>query len=134
MLSLSLRSTGLYAFEHALLHYKQGSRFDFAFAMLHADHAIELLLKAKASEFPDIQLIKKNGKSLGFYDVIVKLKSKGIVIPEEANLGKFHELRNPVQHIGEFVDRKAIATLLATLAFPFLERFTRQELGVDLRR
>lgn len=125
--------TGTLAFEHALFHYDHGSPFDYLLSILHADHAVELFLKARAARFDDVEMVNRTGKSLSFWQALRACTDRGVKIPEAAKLGTFHDLRNPIQHIGE-VDEETATSLLGTVALPFLERFARAELNVDIER
>lgn len=118
--------------EHGLWHFlRSDTTTDMKFALLHVDQAIELLLKEKVRQ--SSQSIYRNPKETitiwGAYDI---LENKiGCKIPEKPNLELLHEERNNIQH--KYANPSAEdAAFHVEHAMKFIERFTKDELGLTL--
>lgn len=118
--------------EHGLWHYlRSETTTDMKFALLHIDQSIELLLKERVRKSGNS--IYKNPKETitiwGAYDI---LESKvGCKFPEKPNLELLHEERNSIQH--KYSNPSAEdAAFHVERAMEFIERFTRDELGLLL--
>src|SRR6266478_5714068 len=117
--------------EHGLWHFlRSDTTTDMKFALLHIDQAIELLLK---------ELVRKGGKSIyknpketisiwGAYEI---LENENCRFPEKPDLELLHEERNNIQH--KYANPNAEdAAFHVEHAMKFINRFVRDELGLDL--
>jgi hypothetical protein len=101
------------------------------FAFLHVDQGIELLLKEKVRQGG--HSIYRNPKETitiwGAYEI---LENKlGCKVPEKPDLELLHEERNNIQH--KYANPSAEdAAFHVEQAMKFLERFSRDELGLAL--
>jgi hypothetical protein len=130
-LSPLLRSA-LEVLEHGLWHFlRSDTTTDMKFALLHVDQAVELLLKER------VRLgghsIYRNPKETitiwGAYDILEN--QVGCRIPEKPDLELLHEERNNIQH--KYSNPSAEdAAFHVERAMKFIDRFTRDELGVSL--
>jgi hypothetical protein len=118
--------------EHGLWHFlRSDTTTDMKFALLHVDQAIELLLKEKVRQGG--HSIYRNPKETitiwGAYEI---LESKiGCKIPEKPDLELLHEERNNIQH--KYANPSAQdAAFHVERAMKFIERFSRDELGLAL--
>jgi hypothetical protein len=118
--------------EHGLWHFlRSDTSTDMKFALLHVDQAIELLLKEKVRQGG--HSIYKNPKETitiwGAYEILEsKINCK---IPEKPNLELLHEERNNIQH--KYANPSPEdAAFHVEHAMKFIERFTRDELGLAL--
>ena len=118
--------------EHGLWHFlRSDTTTDMKFALLHIDQAIELLLKEKVRQAG--HSIYKNPKETitiwGAYDILEsKLNCK---FPEKPDLELLHEERNNIQH--KYANPSADdAAFHVERAMKFIQRFTRDELGLTL--
>jgi hypothetical protein len=118
--------------EHGLWHFlRSNTSTDMKFALLHVDQSIELLLKERVRRGG--QSIYKNPKETisiwGAYDILDgKLNCK---IPEKPDLELLHEERNNIQHKYANPSPEDAAFHVEN-AVKFVERFAREELGLDL--
>jgi len=101
------------------------------FALLHIDQSIELFLKERVRQSG--HSIYKNPKDAisiwGAYEI---LETKaGCKFPEKPNLELLHEERNNIQHKYSNPDADDAAFHVES-AMKFIERFTRDELGLAL--
>lgn len=118
--------------EHGLWHFlRSDTTTDMKFALLHIDQSIELLLKERVRKSGNS--IYKNPKETisiwGAYDI---LENKvGCKFPEKPDLELLHEERNNIQHKYSNPD-PADAAFQVESAMKFIERFTRDELGLAL--
>jgi hypothetical protein len=131
-LSPLLRSA-LEVLEHGLWHYfRSSNKADMKFALLHVDQSIELLLKER---------VRSGGKSIyvpGKKDTISVWKAYEILehelhlaIPEKPDLEILHEERNNIQH--KFANPSPEdAAFHVDKAMRFVDRFSRDELGLDI--
>jgi hypothetical protein len=118
--------------EHGLWHFlRSETTIDMKFALLHIDQSIELLLKERVRKSGNS--IYKNPKETitlyGAYDI---LEGKvGCKIPEKPDLELLHEERNNIQH--KYANPGAEdAAFHVENAMKFIDRFTRDELGLVL--
>ncbi len=118
--------------EHGLFHFfRSTTSLDMKFALLHIDQAVELLLKERVRSGG--HSIYKNPKETisvhGAYEILLNtMKCK---IPEKADLELLHEERNNIQH--KYANPSPEdAGFHVEKAMAFVERFTREELGIDL--
>lgn len=118
--------------EHGLWHFlRSNTSTDMKFALLHVDQAIELLLKERVRRGG--QSIYKNPKETisiwGAYEILDnKLNCK---IPEKPDLELLHEERNNIQHRYANPSSEDAAFHVEN-AVKFIDRFTKDELGLDL--
>ena len=120
---------------HGLHHYfRSNTTMDMKFALLHADQAIELLLKER---------VRAGGKSIhkannpketisiwGAYDILTKELS--VAIPEKPDLELLHEERNDIQHRYANPSSEDAAFHIAN-AMMFIRRFVKDELSLDIK-
>lgn len=125
-------TSGLELLEHAIKHLRQGSPQDMKFAVTHADNAMELVLK-EIARCNGIRIIDKKGQSIGYYDCINRLQSKGISIPELPDIDLLHTERNSIYHLGSQPDKKRAEWLVFDIALSFIKRICKDELGYDIR-
>jgi hypothetical protein len=118
--------------EHGLWHFlRSETSTDMKFALLHIDQAIELLLKERVRKSGNS--IYKNPKETitlyGAYDILEnKVKC---VFPEKPDLELLHEERNNIQH--KYANpTPEDAAFHVESAMNFIDRFTRDELGLAL--
>jgi len=101
------------------------------FALLHIDQSIELLLKERVRKGG--HSIYKNPKETisiwGAYDILEN--KEGCKFPEKPDLELLHEERNNIQHKYSNPSAEDAAFQVAS-AMKFIERFTRDELGLVL--
>lgn len=118
--------------EHGLWHFlRSSSTTDMKFALLHVDQAIELLLKERVRKGG--HSVYKNPKETitiwGAYEILEnKLNCK---FPEKPDLELLHEERNNIQHKNANPSADDAAFYIER-AMKFIERFTRDELGLVL--
>jgi hypothetical protein len=118
--------------EHGLWHFlRSNTSTDMKFALLHVDQAIELMLKERVRRGG--QSIYKNPKETisiwGAYEILdSKLNCK---IPEKPDLELLHEERNSIQHKYANPSPEDAAFHVEN-AIKFIDRFARDELGLDL--
>ena len=70
------------SFEHGLLHYLEGTELGRKFALLHIDHAIELILKEKVVRTGQ-SIYRKDGKTITVHEAYAALVN--IPIPEKTS-------------------------------------------------
>ena len=120
-------TSSLEILEHAIEHLREGTTKDTRFAVLHADNAVELLLK-EIARTKRIRLIDKKGRSIDYYECIDKLQEQGVPIPELPDIDLLHAERNSVYHLGAQPDKKKAEWLVYDVASNFVERICRDEL------
>lgn len=120
----------LESFEHGVFHYLDGTETSRKFALLHVDHAIELILKEKVAQTGQ-SIFRKDGKTIGVHEAYSALASKGVSIPEKPRLEDLHDFRNIVQHKGLTPDHHT-TEFYVTEAYRFMERFLSEEMGMAL--
>jgi hypothetical protein len=130
-LSPLLRSA-IEVLEHGLWHFlRSTTSIDMKFALLHVDQAIELLLKERVRS-AGISIYKTPKETIsvyGAYDIL--LNQLGCKIPEKADLELLHEERNNIQH--KYANPSPEdAAFHVERAMGFIERFARDELGVEI--
>jgi len=126
-----LLTSGLELLDHAIKHLRQGSPQDLKFAVTHADNAVELILK-EISRCNKIRIIDKKGQSIGYYDCINRLQSRGISIPEIPDIDLLHTERNSIYHLGSQPDQKSAEWLVFDVALTFIKRICSDELRFDI--
>lgn len=119
----------LESFEHGVLHYLDESEIGRKFALLHIDHAIELVLKEKVARIGK-SIFRKDGKTISVHEAYQALSE--ISIPEQPRLEDLHDFRNIVQHKGLTPDEHT-TEFYVTEAYTFLKRFLRDELGIPVQ-
>jgi len=124
-------SSGLELLEHGIKHLRKGSSQDVRFAVIHADNAMELVLK-EIARAKGIRIIDKKGQSVGYYDCINKLQSKGVLIPELPDIDLLHTERNSIYHLGSQPDKKQAEWLVFDVALSSIRRICSDELGYDI--
>jgi hypothetical protein len=118
------------SFEHGLEHYLDGSTKSRKFALLHIDHAIELLLKEKVVQ-QGKTIYKSNGTTLNLHEAFGSLKS--VEIPERPRLEELHDLRNVIQHKGLTPDSGS-TQFYVEVAYNFVRRFLEEELSTPIEQ
>jgi len=123
----------LESLEHALDHYLLNTPRDRKFAILHADQAVELILKEKVRSM-GVSIYRKDGKtSIGLQESRDMLTKKQVAIPEINNLEMLHDERNKIQHLNSSPDAK-LTDFYIEQAVKFMMRFLTQDLGLDLNK
>jgi uncharacterized protein YutE (UPF0331/DUF86 family) len=117
--------------EHAIEHLKTKSPRDMRLAVLHADNALELLLKELA-RLNGIRLIDKKGHSISYYDCVDKLEEKGIKIPGLPDIDILHDERNAIYHLGSQPDEKKTDWLVYKVALNLFNRICLDEFKYDI--
>jgi hypothetical protein len=120
----------LESFEHGVFHYLDGTELSRKFALLHIDHAIELILKEKVAQTGQ-SIFRKDGKTIGIHEAYSALESKNVTILEKPRLEDLHDFRNIVQHKGLTPDEHT-TEFYVTEAYRFMKRFLTEELGIRL--
>jgi uncharacterized protein YutE (UPF0331/DUF86 family) len=118
--------------EHAIEHLEAKSPRDMRLAILHADNALELLLKELA-RLNGIRLIDKKGHSISYYDCVDKLEEKGIKIPGLPDVDILHDERNAIYHLGSQPDDKKMEWLVYKVALNLFNRICLDEFKYDIR-
>ena len=117
--------------EHAIEHLKIRTEKDRGFAVLHADNAVELILKELA-RLKGIRIISKKGDSLRYYECIDQLLQSGLKIPELSSIDLLHTERNHIYHIGGKPDAAKAEWLVYDVALNFVRRICKEELNFDI--
>lgn len=117
--------------QHAVEHLKKGTEKDRGFAVLHADNAVELMLKELARS-KGIRVINKKGYSLDYYECIDQLIELGLKIPELPSIDLLHTERNNTYHLGNKPDKNKTEWLVYDVALSFLRRTCLSELEYDI--
>ena len=102
------------SFEHGLQHFLEDTEISRKFALLHVDHAIELMIKEKIVQ-QGMSIYKGEGKTIGFFEALGKFDETRV--PERPRIEELRDFRNTVQHKGltpdyyttEFYVREAIS-------------------------
>jgi uncharacterized protein YutE (UPF0331/DUF86 family) len=118
----------LESFEHGVLHYLEGNELGRKFALLHIDHAVELILKEKVARIGK-SIFRKDGKTISIHKAYESLMN--VEIPEKPRLEDLHDFRNIVQHKGLTPDPQT-TEFYVTEAYSFLKRFLLDELGITV--
>jgi len=126
-------TSGLELLEHGIKHLRLGSNQDLKFAVMHADNCVELVLK-EISRYKGIRIIDKKGQSIGYYDCVNELQSKGVLIPELPDIDLLHTERNSIYHLGSQPDKKKAEWLVFGVALGFAKRICKDVLGYDITR
>lgn len=127
-----LRSS-LEVMEHAIEHLINETDRDAKLAVLHADNAVELILK-ELVRFKRMRLIDRRGISISYYDCIDKLLEEGISIPELPDIDLLHTERNSIYHLGTQPDQEKSAWLIYDVGLKFLRRVCESERARALKR
>lgn len=117
--------------EHAIEHLRMQTEKDRGFAVLHADNAVELMLKEIARS-KGIRVINKKGYSLDYYECIDQLVQSGLKIPELSSIDLLHTERNNTYHLGSKPDESKTEWLVYDVALSFIRRVCREELDYDV--
>jgi len=118
--------------KHAIEHLEMGKSRDLRFAILHADNAIELLLKELA-RYNGIRLMDRAGRSLGYYECVDKLEAKGIKIPNLPDIDILHTERNSIYHLGSQPDKEKTEWLVYNVALNLAMNICKEKFDYDLR-
>lgn len=124
-------TSSLELLEHAIEHLKFGVPRDLRLAVLHADNAIELLLKELA-RFNGIRLMNKHGRSVSYYECIERLEKKGIKIPGLPDIDILHTERNSIHHIGSQPDKKKAEWLVYEVALNLATRICSDKFDYNI--
>jgi uncharacterized protein YutE (UPF0331/DUF86 family) len=124
-------TNGLEIMEHAIEHLKTKSPRDMRLAVLHADNALELLLKELA-RIKGIRLIDKKGHPISYYACVDKLEEKGIKIPGLPDIDILHDERNAIYHLGSQPDEKKTEWLVYKVALNLFSRICLDEFKYDI--
>lgn len=119
--------------EHAIEHLTMRTDRDTRFAVLHADNAVELVLK-EIVRFKGIRLIDKKGRPISYYNCVDELLESGASIPELPDIDLLHTERNSIYHLGSQPDQKKGEWLVYDVALNFIRRICKDELGCDITR
>lgn len=117
------------SFRHGLEHYFDETERSRKFALLHIDHAIELILKEKVIDLGK-SIYKADGKTLTIHEALRSVE-KEVSIPELPRLEELHDLRNVIQHKGVLPD-KTTTDFYIRVAYNFTKRFIKSEFGLGL--
>jgi len=128
-----LLRNALDSLEHALDHYDLNTDRDRKFAILHADQAVELILKEKVRREKVSIYTKDKRTSIGLHEALTILSQKGVVIPESADLEMLHDERNRIQHHNSTPDVETTTFHIENVVL-FMMRFLSADLGLDLRK
>ena len=121
-------TAGLEVMEHAMEHLQIGTEKNMKFAVLHADNAVELILK-ELVRFKRLRLINAKGQSISYYECVDELLIKGVSIPELPDIDLLHTERNSIYHLGSQPDKKKAEWLVYDVALNFVKRVCRDELN-----
>jgi hypothetical protein len=109
---------------------------------LHTVHAVELLLKARLEKIdPDLILrdqSKRPGNddsvTLGFDQLVAKLGDQGVLldVQDVSDLAALRKFRNRIEHRRLRANRSDVEDFVGQ-AMRFLDRFTRDELNLNIR-
>lgn len=114
-------------FRHALHHADANSEFDRKVAIVHIDHAIDLILKEKLERL-NLPIYGNNGRARFMRDMIEELIQSGVPVPEQQAILDLHALRNDLQHVGtRFLDENTRQFHMRS-GDVFLRRFLPTEL------
>jgi hypothetical protein len=116
------------SFEHGVLHFLDGTDLGRKFALLHIDHAIELILQEKVARIGH-SIYRKDGKTIGVHEAYAVLQN--VAIPEQPRLEDLHDFRNIVQHKGLTPDALTTEFYVGE-AYRFIKRFLNDELSVTI--
>lgn len=119
----------LESFEHGLEHYVDGTSKSRKFALLHLDHAVELLLKEKCVRLGK-SIYKNDRSTLSIHEAFNSIKKENVIIEEQPILEELHDLRNTIQHKG-LVPDEFTADFHVHNCYRFVKRFTSKELELD---
>jgi len=119
--------------EHALDHYDLNTDRDRKFAILHADQAVELILKEKVRREKESIYKKDKKTSIGLHEALSILSQKGVLVPESSDLEMLHDERNRIQHQNSTPDVETTNFHIEN-AVRFMMRVLAADLGLDLRQ
>lgn len=120
----------LESFEHGIFHYLDSTESGRKFALLHIDHAIELIFKEKVARLGQ-SIYRKDGKTITIYEAYTILENGNVSIPEKPRLEELHDFRNVVQHKGLTPDLHT-TEFYVNEAYQFVKRFLLEELTIKL--
>jgi len=117
--------------QHAIEHLEKGTEKDRGFAVLHADNAVELILKELVRS-KGIRVIDKKGYSMDYYECVDKLIEVGLKMPELPSIDLLHTERNNTYHLGNKPDKNRAEWLVYDVALSFVRRMCMDELNYDI--
>ena len=86
--------------EHAEEHLKLGYERDLKFSLIHADNAIESLMKEHARYGRTDSLGEKEIVEMKFFNLLQKCEDLPVVQEQESHIKMTHDMRNAVYHFG----------------------------------
>jgi len=110
-----------------------GTKKDMRFAVLHADNALELLLKELA-RMNEIRLMDKKGRPVGYYECIDKLEERGVKLQGLPDIDILHTERNAIYHLGNQPDKEKADWLVYDVALSLISRICVEKLDFDIKR
>ncbi|XOI97622.1 hypothetical protein ACMX2M_17035 [Paenibacillus polymyxa] len=116
------------SFQHGIEHFFDGTPLGRKFAILHIDHAIELLLKERVVLLGK-SIYRADGLTLSVHETLNSLKE--VSIPEKPRLQEIHDLRNTIQHKGITPD-EFTTDFYIEVAYEFFKRFSVEEMGLQV--
>jgi len=116
------------SFEHGLQHFLEDTEISRKFALLHVDHAIELMIKEKIVQ-QGMSIYKGEGKTIGFFEALGKFDETRV--PERPRIEELRDFRNTVQHKGLTPDYYTTEFYVRE-AYQFIERFMKDKLGIEI--
>lgn len=119
------------SFQHGIEHYLDGTSRSRKFAILHVDHAIELVIKEKIV-LCGKGIYKQDGQTLSLHEAISSLEKSDINIPEKPRVQEIHDLRNTIQHKGLTPD-EFTTQFFIQCGYSFFKRFVSDELDIDFK-
>ena len=122
----------LQSLAHGLEHLLANTEADRAFAFVHVDQAIELLLKEKVRQLKE-SIYAGSDRTIGIFDAKRILDRRKVAVPDWSSVEIVHQQRNLIQHQGLVPDPDT-ATIYLQDVLPFFERFLRDEFHVDFRK
>lgn len=125
-------TSSLELLEHAIEHLKKSKPRDLKFAVLHADNAIELILKDLARS-NGIRIMTKKGGSISYYDCIGMLETKGITVPKLPDIDILHTERNSIYHLGSQPHEKKTEWLVYEVALNLVSTLCSEYFNYDLK-
>lgn len=114
------------SFQHGIEHYFDGTPVGRKFAILHVDHAIELLLKEKVVLIGK-SIYRADGLTLSIHETLNSLKE--VNIPEKPRIQEIHDLRNTIQHKGITPD-EITTEFYIEVGYEFFKRFSIEEMNL----
>lgn len=113
--------------EHAVEHILESTPFGSIVSLIHADQAVDLILKQKVMEIKP-SIFKKGGRVIGIKEAIELIGHENI--PESSDLEYIHALRNDCQHLGIILDINVSRYYVEKIRY-FIARFTEDEFNMN---